>query len=314
MSETRNMDSAIRVKEMNNAREKIGEDRFLGRDNDIKESIQYGLCEELVLNDPDYKNKISKNKSIYERERRLKYEENKRFEERQKKETEERLRKLEEEKRKQQEEERKRKEKRKEEATKNFNNGVNEFFTKYPPKPKLERLSFGMEYDVAEKKIYVDFFCSSLGGFDYKITIELKDNLGSISISTEDGWFGIKCAKPFEIAEHTLDIFTNNDNKENMYELRNRMNTAEGGCIGGEIICGKEPRKRILESLIKSVNLSLIGTTSNTGLFYDWVPRKDLSLVQEGTYQTINKNGVIVYDVEDLKFTTRYEFQLYPDE
>ena len=85
MSETRNMDSAIRVKEMNNAREKIGEDRFLGRDNDIKESIQYGLCEELVLNDPDYKNKISKNKSIYERERRLKYEENKRFEERQKK-------------------------------------------------------------------------------------------------------------------------------------------------------------------------------------------------------------------------------------
>ena len=79
------MDSAIRVKEMNNAREKIGEDRFLGRDNDIKESIQYGLCEELVLNDPDYKNKISKNKSIYERERRLKYEENKRFEERQKK-------------------------------------------------------------------------------------------------------------------------------------------------------------------------------------------------------------------------------------
>ena len=49
MSETRNMDSAVRIREMNNAREKIGGEPFLGGDAAIKESFQSGLCQELVL-------------------------------------------------------------------------------------------------------------------------------------------------------------------------------------------------------------------------------------------------------------------------
>ena len=49
MSETRNMDSAVRVEKMNNAREKIGGEPFLDGDSKIKESIGYGLCQELVL-------------------------------------------------------------------------------------------------------------------------------------------------------------------------------------------------------------------------------------------------------------------------
>jgi antitoxin component YwqK of YwqJK toxin-antitoxin module len=50
MGETRNMDAAVRVREMNNAREKIGGESFLRGDNAIKESFEYGLCQELVLN------------------------------------------------------------------------------------------------------------------------------------------------------------------------------------------------------------------------------------------------------------------------
>ena len=50
MGETRNMDAAIRVEKMNEAREKIGGEPFLRGDDAIKEAFEYGLCEELVLN------------------------------------------------------------------------------------------------------------------------------------------------------------------------------------------------------------------------------------------------------------------------
>jgi antitoxin component YwqK of YwqJK toxin-antitoxin module len=49
MGETRNMDAAIRVEKMNEAREKIGGEPFLRGDDAIKEAFEYGLCEELVL-------------------------------------------------------------------------------------------------------------------------------------------------------------------------------------------------------------------------------------------------------------------------
>ena len=50
MSETRDVDGAIRVREINAAREKIGGKPFLRGDVAIKEAFEYGLCEELVLN------------------------------------------------------------------------------------------------------------------------------------------------------------------------------------------------------------------------------------------------------------------------
>ena len=59
MGESRNMDGAIRIKEINEAREKIGEDAFLGSDDAIKQSFEYGLCRELVLNDHDYIDKLT---------------------------------------------------------------------------------------------------------------------------------------------------------------------------------------------------------------------------------------------------------------
>ena len=51
MSETRNMDAAVRVREMNDAREKIGGEPFLRGDDAIQEAFEWGLCQELVLNE-----------------------------------------------------------------------------------------------------------------------------------------------------------------------------------------------------------------------------------------------------------------------
>ena len=51
MGETRNMDAAVRVREINDAREKIGGEPFLGGDDAIKEAFEYGLCLRLVLNE-----------------------------------------------------------------------------------------------------------------------------------------------------------------------------------------------------------------------------------------------------------------------
>ncbi len=49
MGETRNMDAAVRVEKLNDAREKIGGEPFLEGDSVIQEAFEYGLCEELVL-------------------------------------------------------------------------------------------------------------------------------------------------------------------------------------------------------------------------------------------------------------------------
>ena len=58
MSESLNMNASMRIKEINEAREKIKGKRFLKGDAKIKESFEYGLCEELVMNDADYEIKL----------------------------------------------------------------------------------------------------------------------------------------------------------------------------------------------------------------------------------------------------------------
>lgn len=91
MSETRNMDAAVRVREINAAREKIGEAPYLNGDEGIKQSFEFGLCEELVLNDPTYDQKsrmVAERIAKAEEERRK--EERKRNLERQAREAKER--------------------------------------------------------------------------------------------------------------------------------------------------------------------------------------------------------------------------------
>ena len=47
---SRNMDGAMRIREINNAREKIGAEPYLGGDELIRQSLEYGLCESMVMN------------------------------------------------------------------------------------------------------------------------------------------------------------------------------------------------------------------------------------------------------------------------
>ena len=54
LQETRGMDAAVRVEKVNDARKSIGEEPFLDGDKEIMWSLWWGLCPELVLNDPDY--------------------------------------------------------------------------------------------------------------------------------------------------------------------------------------------------------------------------------------------------------------------
>ena len=77
MAESRNMDAAFRIKEINAGREKLGEPAYLGSDEDIKESFEYGLCPDLVLNnDYDYQQLlISKYKQISEDAKTLRFTE-----------------------------------------------------------------------------------------------------------------------------------------------------------------------------------------------------------------------------------------------
>ena len=51
IGETRNMDGAVRVREMNEARDQIGGEPYLKGDDAIKEALEWGLCQELVLNE-----------------------------------------------------------------------------------------------------------------------------------------------------------------------------------------------------------------------------------------------------------------------
>ena len=60
MSETRNMDAAIRVEKINEAREKIGGEPFLAGDDKIKEAVGYDLCAELILDDGSYGELLAK--------------------------------------------------------------------------------------------------------------------------------------------------------------------------------------------------------------------------------------------------------------
>lgn len=164
MSESIDMDGAMRIREVNSAREKIGENLFLQSDSAIVESFQYGLCEELVLNDPAYDAKLSAVQREREEAARIAREER-----------EEALRVA---------LERNRRE---------YTDSIKSMFDLYPPNPtfaSLNELIFGRLYKVF-------YQCSSVQGFDLEITIKFKNNLGSINQSNtgglclSDGTYGI---------------------------------------------------------------------------------------------------------------------------
>ena len=75
MGESRNMDGALRIKEINAAREKLGMPSFLGSDEEIKESFDYGLCTDLVLrSDNEYRDLLISIKQQILKEARVRAE------------------------------------------------------------------------------------------------------------------------------------------------------------------------------------------------------------------------------------------------
>ena len=58
MKESSTNDGVLRLREINAAREKMGKELFLGTDSDVRQSIYYGLCSLLVLDDPIYETKL----------------------------------------------------------------------------------------------------------------------------------------------------------------------------------------------------------------------------------------------------------------
>lgn len=65
IAESKNMDAAFRIQEVNKARETLREERFLGKDTIIKEAFFYGLCKELIINDPNFDQILEQKREEY---------------------------------------------------------------------------------------------------------------------------------------------------------------------------------------------------------------------------------------------------------
>lgn len=68
MGESAVVDGASRIKEVNLAREKNKSAIFLGKDSEIQEAFEYGLCEEFVLDEENYAQLLDDAKIAYEQE------------------------------------------------------------------------------------------------------------------------------------------------------------------------------------------------------------------------------------------------------
>ena len=157
MGESINMNASMRIKEINSARTRINADPYLSGDAAIKEAFRYGLCEELVLDDPEYKNKLS----TYREAQRI-------------------ATKIAEE--AAAEKERIAAEKAKKEKianTRAYTSEVIKVFKEYPPNPildtfKMDLDSFGNEY------IEVIFSCENLTGLSGFLIIDFKNDIGQL--------------------------------------------------------------------------------------------------------------------------------------
>ena len=71
MGASRNMDSSLRLQEINRARDELGKSEFLQTDDAIKEAFEYGLCHSLVLDSPNYSSLLSGAKAERREQERL---------------------------------------------------------------------------------------------------------------------------------------------------------------------------------------------------------------------------------------------------
>jgi hypothetical protein len=181
MAETRNIDGTVRLKEINSARKQLGEELYTGTDDGIKISYEYGLCEELVLNDPEYNIKLLEAIDLMAEKARKEEEEKKLAKQRQ--EEAERLAK------EQQERERQRV------YTENMNlfkksvNEIIEEYVEYNP-PQLTSLimrAYTYRSDAVYRGVWPRVRCNMMKGLNIGIEIAFKNFEDTVSYSMYDG-------------------------------------------------------------------------------------------------------------------------------
>ena len=162
MGETRNMDSAVRVREMNAARVEIGEQPFLDGDEAIKEAFEYGLCESLVKNESTYPTMLAEMKRI-EREA---------IAARQQREREEAERLA----REKEEKERVPRQKWRAAMESDLQDASLEFIS--------------ASYDDQDVRLNIKYTCKPIDGFRREVVVVLKNNLGTLTYSNSIGACG----------------------------------------------------------------------------------------------------------------------------
>jgi len=294
MSETRNMDSAIRLKEMNDVRERIGESKFLGRDYQIKESIQYGVCLELVLNDSEYNQKLSEAQAIYRNNERLRKEA-----------MQKELDRINKERRIKEEEERAKEDKRIAEAMERWNQAIDNYFEKYPqrvsfPEPayKSGEKYYGRVYWSDPHRIYVSYHCNTASGFVQEVEIMFKENLGSVfsgEINCTERWDRSALFMMWTIGDGQEEKETKEAIKE--YLLKKGISPSPSSS-----------RTEITEitPYIEKIIVRFTGEIYNMNYLREKLP-SELKKLDPKTYGLKDHRGI-----RPEKFTTQYELQLYP--
>lgn len=162
MAESRNMDSAFRIKEINAARIEIGQEPFIDGDQTIKEAFKYGLCKQLVLNDPDFNQKLSSSKQI---EQELNAERKRIAQEKAAA-------------------AQKAKYERETIPQKNWRDAILSDIGNFAPKLRE------IEFDYDDARLAIQYECREIRGYRMDLRYELKNNLGTLADSNPLGSCG----------------------------------------------------------------------------------------------------------------------------
>lgn len=279
MGESRNMDASMRIKEINKARENIKAKRFLEGDAKIKESFEYGLCVNLVLDDPEYDNKILSIKEeirVLEEQKRIARE--KKAEEariaREKEEETERLLKI--------------------ENTKKFNLGIKKFLEKYTLDFRLETIDF-TEWNYYAKawqgisfRIRVENACGLSSKLkitflnNKELNFQSKDGRGCYSTSVDPGYYTIDNLNFDELFSY-----------KDVEELQSIWK--ESGILSGN---------KFLQNYIKDISITLTGGINyfyTSSFNFDEADKRILS------YDNYGLKESVLFDVDQFKELITFE-------
>lgn len=226
IGESRKMDSALRIKEVNAAREQIGGDKFLLPDDVITAAFKHGLCEELILDLPKWEETLTEALRLEKEalDERIRIEKEKRD-----KEWAEAQRRLEESSRdfERQREAIRAREKneaervaREKEAKKQLEiNNLKDW------KQTLVNHFNSLEYSAAsvsysESKIVVEYECKSFSGFDYSTLISIKEGQEEVGRAEIKNSFG-RCYTKNAVVRYGLQELGNE-----LYGITRRANYA----------------------------------------------------------------------------------------